>query len=416
MLLGQLIWLQGRAVAAERRLAALVDLADSDPRRAALASLRFSILGYGLSRPADARRVAEEAEASITDQSCRDEVTACRARDLNWQGQHAAAAALAEPLLERATGPTLVSACIAAASALDLTGRTAAAIEATQRGLSAHLALAGPPLAFSPTWHPTLRAFALHNAGRLSEAATLARSEYDKAVVEGSIEGRATSSFVLAWTFLAQGRPATAGRWARDGAVEWRQIGWSLALRMTLIAHVHALALQGDVPSARAVLADIDGLGVPPAHLFGPDLLRARAWVEVADGGAADGHAHLEEAVAMARAGGARTVESRLLHGLARLGRPIQVAPRLRELAATVEGPLAAASAAHAEALAGADAAGLSAAAASFEELGAILLAAEASADSAVAWRRAFEPRKATAAEQRSTCWRRVPKGGAPRP
>ncbi|MGH3527348.1 MAG: hypothetical protein ACRDQ6_08560, partial [Pseudonocardiaceae bacterium] len=63
-------------------------------------------------------------------------------------------------------------------------------------------------------------------------------------------------------------------------------------------------------------------------------------------------------------------------------------APRLRELAAVVEGPLAPARAAHAAALASEDAPALESSSAAFDECGAVLLAAEASADAAVVWRR----------------------------
>jgi len=62
---------------------------------------------------------------------------------------------------------------------------------------------------------------------------------------------------------------------------------------------------------------------------------------------------------------------------------------------------LAPARAAHAEALVRWDPSGLEAASAAFEDLGALLLAAEASADAAVAWRKAGDSRKAAAAERR---------------
>jgi DNA-binding CsgD family transcriptional regulator len=67
-----------------------------------------------------------------------------------------------------------------------------------------------------------------------------------------------------------------------------------------------------------------------------------------------------------------------------------------------VEGALAPARAGHATALASGDAPALEAAAATFEEMKALLLAAEAAADAAVAWRRAGDPRKAAAAERRA--------------
>ena len=76
------------------------------------------------------------------------------------------------------------------------------------------------------------------------------------------------------------------------------------------------------------------------------------------------------------------------LHALARVGHASQASERLAAVAAQIEGELALARAAHVEALAHGDAAGLEKASRSFEAMGADLLAAEAAADGAVAERR----------------------------
>jgi DNA-binding CsgD family transcriptional regulator len=74
----------------------------------------------------------------------------------------------------------------------------------------------------------------------------------------------------------------------------------------------------------------------------------------------------------------------------------------LRALLPNIEGPLTAARGAHAEALSAGDPDRLSKVADAFEALGADLLAAEAAADSAVAWRRRKEPQPAATAELRA--------------
>jgi DNA-binding CsgD family transcriptional regulator len=71
-------------------------------------------------------------------------------------------------------------------------------------------------------------------------------------------------------------------------------------------------------------------------------------------------------------------------------------------LAARIEGDLASARAAHTQALARGDPDGLEKAAALFQATGANLLAAEAAADAAVAWRQTGYPRKATTAEHQA--------------
>ena len=104
----------------------------------------------------------------------------------------------------------------------------------------------------------------------------------------------------------------------------------------------------------------------------------------------------------MAAQCGAYALESMAVHDLARLGQAAAALPRLRKLAEVVEGPLAPARAAHATALVARDAAGLETSSVSFDACGAVLLAAEASADAAVAWRRKGQLRQAAAAQRRA--------------
>jgi DNA-binding CsgD family transcriptional regulator len=403
LLLGQVCWLQGRAEEAEAPLRALVAEAATDAQRALLASVRMNVLDFGLKRADIALQVAEEAEATITEPAYRDQITADRARILGRSGNYRGAIALAEPLLNQASGAALVSACFAAATSMTQTGQTAGAIEATERGLATHLLLKGAPLPFGPHFHLMIRGAALLVAGRLAEAGALAGREYGKAIDEESVEAQPWFSWILAWVALNAGRVATATRLAGESAAAFRELGWRLFVRCALTVRAHALALRGEVETARTVLAELDALGVPAAELTGPELLRARAWTEVAGGDIAEGQTRLHEAVAMAQAGGAWALESAALHDLARLGGAAEVTPRLRELAEVVEGPLAPARAAHAAALGAGDPVGLEEASAAFEELGAILLAAEAAADAAVAWRRQGEPRRAARTDRRSS-------------
>ena len=402
LLLGQVCWLQGRAAEAEDHLRTLGAEAATDPQKALLASIRINVLDFGLKRADVALQVAEEAEATITDPACRDQVTAERARFLGRSGNYGAAVALAEPLLRRVSGRALVTACFAAGTSMTYTGQTAGAIEATERGLATHLLLTGPPLPFGPYFHLVIRSAALLIAGHLAEARALAESEYDKAIKEESAEAQPWFSAMLAQIALNEGRVATAARQAGESAGGFRALGWAQWVRFALVMRAHALALLGDAEAARDALAELDALAVPPSELPGPEVLRARAWTEVAAGDIVEGRRRLHEAVAMARSGGAWGSESAALHDLARLGRAAEVAPRLRELAEFVEGPLAPARAAHAAALASPDALGLEAASSAFEACGALLLAAEAAADAAVVWRRQEDPRKGTAADRRS--------------
>jgi DNA-binding NarL/FixJ family response regulator len=95
-------------------------------------------------------------------------------------------------------------------------------------------------------------------------------------------------------------------------------------------------------------------------------------------------------------------IEAVALHDVVRLGKPAGVVGRLSELAARLEGPLPAAYADHAAALAAGDARSLDATSAAFERLGATLLAAEAAAEASQAHRVAGRTGSALACFQRS--------------
>ena len=403
LLLAQVCWLQGRAEEANQQLMTLIGEATTDVRRALLANTRISVLDWGLKQTDAALQVAEQAERSIHDASCRDEITAERARILTRSGRHGAAIAVAVPLLDRVSGRALVSACFAAGTSMAMTGQACAAIDASERGLAAHLQLTGPPLPSGPYLHQVISCAALLHVGRLAEAGALGGVEYDKAVEEGSVEARSFFSLFLGWVALAEGRVTTAARLAGESAGAFRDMRWPLWVRNALAIRAHALALRHDVAAAWTVLCDLDALGVPPSEISGPEVPRARAWTEVAGGDIAQGCVHLHEAVAMAQECGAFTLESAAVHDLARLGHAAMAAPRLRELAAVVEGPLAPARAAHAAALASEDAPALESSSAAFDECGAVLLAAEASADAAVVWRRNGLLRRAAGAQRRSS-------------
>jgi DNA-binding CsgD family transcriptional regulator len=91
-----------------------------------------------------------------------------------------------------------------------------------------------------------------------------------------------------------------------------------------------------------------------------------------------------------------------VLHDLARLGQPGQVAPRLAALAEITDGDLVPALAGHAAALATGSAPDLEAAGHAFEALGACLLAAEAYLAAAAAYRSGGHARPASAMARRA--------------
>jgi ATP/maltotriose-dependent transcriptional regulator MalT len=294
-----------------------------------------------------------------------------------------------------------VDACLTAASALASTGRLSAAMEVSERGLAAHTALEGASLPLGPHFHRHIQCRALTCAGWLGEAETLARASYRQAVADEATEAQGAFAMSLARTLLQRGAVGEAERFARVGVGLLRDRRSPFIIRLALMPLAHASALLGRPDEARATLREIDELGLPANALQGPELLQIRAWAEIVAGDIPGGQRLLREAAAMAAEGGELVYQGAALHDLARTGRAKEALPGLEELAGLVEGPLIQARASHAAALVGGNPEALEAVSASFEQMGADLLAAEAAADAAVAWRKAQDPRRATAAERR---------------
>ncbi|MFD9434222.1 LuxR C-terminal-related transcriptional regulator [Streptomyces sp. NPDC060002] len=166
--------------------------------------------------------------------------------------------------------------------------------------------------------------------------------------------------------------------------------------RLALCGLAAAAAQVNDTVSARKAIDE--AAQYPHVGLFvGEDDL-ATAWLHVADGKLAAAREVLEAAAASARASGVLSSEAALLTDVARLGGARQAVKRLTELADVCDSAFTRARAGFAGALAANDPPALEGASASFEKMGADLLAAEASA----AWKRVGESRKSTAGVNRT--------------
>jgi DNA-binding NarL/FixJ family response regulator len=131
-------------------------------------------------------------------------------------------------------------------------------------------------------------------------------------------------------------------------------------------------------------------------------VLQARAWAAAAGGDLATARARLEEAADVGEEVGHLLGAASALHSLARLGHARQVAGRLEELAAQVDGELVVARAAYANAVAARDSQALHKVSGAFAGLGANLYAAEASVEAAAVLRRGGHSREAAADENRA--------------
>ena len=408
LLAAELAGLQGRTEEAEAELAALAASLSAPPGdaaavpdavRARVALARFDNAVAFSGR--DDVVTLDEASATITDPYWRDQLDARRAGvALNTSGPDAGAAA-ALPIAERATGDGLVFACVIGAYALARQGRLDAALELSARGRAEQESAPTPPVWY-PWWHAVTEGMALLYAGRFDAADEVIAAHHDQAVAEGSAEAQSVFAALAAAAAGERGRARTAARRAREAVTLDERMGRPLLVRQGHILAARALAHAGQADEAAEELAALDALGLPPIMRDEVDLLQARAWTAATAGDIPRARGFLEQAAELGQELGDLVGRSSALHGLARLGQPAEACDALYEVATRIDGDLAPARARHAEVLARGDAPGLEKVSDDFEAMGADLLAAEASADAAVARRQAGEQREAAAAERRT--------------
>jgi DNA-binding CsgD family transcriptional regulator len=399
LLAAQLASLQGRAEDAETELAALAAAAEGDEQHSLVALTRIdnSVIFAGQH---DELRFLDEVESVVTDPVWRDELEGKRLALLQQRTTPRVFVEAAEALLKRASGGALAFISLPAGWSLGRLGRIGEALDITARGKAARLT-ATTPQPWYPWWQDWIAGHSLIWAGRLDEAEEIASAHYRQALADGSTEGQGAFADFLAYIAVERGHVQTAARRAREAAALNQQLGRPIMVRFAYVHGSLALALAGDGAAGARFLAALDAMEVPALFFDRADVLQARAWVAAANGHLREAHEHLEAAARLGDQGDPVGAAS-ALHGLARLGWAAEVHERLADLVGEIEGPMGPARADHAAALVGSDPARLEQASRDFEAMGADLLAAEAAADAAVAWRRSGHARQATAAQHRA--------------
>lgn len=396
--LGEALFRSGEHRAAESVLAEMVPLCKTDRDISRIANARAHNFHNLLGDSASATAVLDEALAKVKDDAARLQLLGRLATMRVFEENPEGALAAAAPLLASDDDAIVSRGSYASSIALALTGRSAQALAVAENGLASHRRAAGV-MAQLPEVQLIGIIFAHLAAGDLAQAAREAARGDQASLAVSDMEGHATWLLLQGLVSIEQGHLARAATEFRDGASVNRDLHDLAALRWCLAGVALAEAMSGGEESARAAAAEAAELPVGPMTVYETDLIaRSQAWVSAVSGDLSLACEILVAAAGRAELHGLRIAEARLLHDLARLGRPRDVAARLAELAGDVNGRLVTAQAAHAAALVEGKAKGLEAAADALAEVGAALLAAEAYAAAAAAYRSEGYPRAASAA------------------
>jgi DNA-binding CsgD family transcriptional regulator len=402
-ILAETLFTQGRAGEAEGLLAGLQSGSPAEDR-AQTAMLRSNNLFWGLGRAIEAEQVLRAANDVLLASRWHDESVVLRATIAFSRGRTRVALDDVTSVLERTDrgGRTGMHALALATGAWAFSGRAEHAVaEAERTGAAGEPTGSEPSLAGDRLLTALCVAYRL--AGRLHEAEALAVGRYQAALDRHAEELQAPWALLRGENALARGQVEMAATWLREAAFLLRERGWFFGVysrAWCLGSLAEANALLGAVDAAEAALAEADS--ATPERFFIPNRERGRVWLAAARGETSAARSLAAQAAQMAAGLGSHMVEAIGLHDVARLGEPASVADRLAELAERVEGRLPSAYAVHAATLADSDGPGLDAASATFEEIGTMLLAAEAAAEASHAHGFAGRTGSALASSQRA--------------
>ena len=401
LILGEAKFRSGCHTEAKTVLADAVALCRTDRDLAGIANARAYLLHRKLGDAAAADAVLDEALAVVTEDTARLLLLGRRGFMRVAEGDPEPALAAAAPLLDCGDDLLISQGTRICSQSLALLGRGNEAVSIARRGLEIHRRAGGV------TVPPEAQLFGgimgLLAAGRFAEAEADAAAAYQATLAGGSLDGQATFLFMEGLVLIERGHLAGAAAVFLDAASLCHEIDDLATLRWCQAGIAMAKAMSGDHDEATAAAAERDAVSVGAVAEFETDLIeRSRAWVAASAGELSQAGEILTSAAAQAKAAHLRVAEARLLHDLARLGEPREVAPRLAALAELTEGEYVAALAANAAALARRAGAPIEATAQTLDALGAGLLAAEAYRAAAGAYRSEGLSRRATAATQRA--------------
>lgn len=384
-MLAWMLYRLGRSDEAEAVTASMDQLVHDDRELVAVARTQAAIEVLFTNDPSSALRRLEAAEAAVADVVLKLEARAARATLLVVIGRTPDAYELSASVFgdARADHESRLRAMATAAVALGYMGRTTESLALLDEAQALVTDRSDVRAVGLLTMSRILVLFA---EGRFVEMEQLCSFSLSISEQMDSDEGVAVFSAIGAVAATGSGRLLTALRLA-DVALRRTVEVDSFGIRaLAWAARTKALGYLARAEEAAAALADLEL--EPCQRQYSAEVLRARAWSQVAGGRATAARRTLEEAVERAADMGHAASQLMGLHDLVRLGTP-GLLPRVERLVPLVDGPYAQLVLGQVAGLAAADAAVLEEAARGHDALGSHLLAAECWGQAAGVHRRA---------------------------
>jgi DNA-binding CsgD family transcriptional regulator/tetratricopeptide (TPR) repeat protein len=397
-LLGTALGFLGRQDEADAILRAATELAVNDEEYTLLVLSHSSVLSAGLGMPDTAIALLAAGDGRVSSDEARASLRAQRAHLLAFHGHVDAALALALPIVASSTGPAVVVATMAALIAYRMNGEYDAAVQLAARVLPEHRRLWDDGLVVIPPELLELAADGTRVARGELDAVDASHAQLDVRALPSNRPIAMLRVYHAVIAAILRGKPRQA-----DAILDRARPQASDPLASSFHAMTAlAAALTGRADDAVRAMALAEASMQRESRTTNPAIDQARAWTLVARGRPGEARrvaaGVVDEAIAAHRWGDALD----LVHDLARIGGvgpALQAAERIGD---QVDGPLAIARRTHVEGLDRNDADRLERASQAFEELGAMLFAAEAAADAGRAAGRRGEARRSARLLQRA--------------
>jgi DNA-binding CsgD family transcriptional regulator len=372
-----------------------------DSRRGHMA-MRLADTRFSRDRDLDgALATHEQARRQMSDPEAIAAIDARRASLLAGAGRPVEALRVAEAVGGAGTARTRVELAAAIATSLLSEGRFEESRQISRRAAAEHAELPGWLARRGIAQHLVNEAHALTYAGRYAEARELLEPAIERAKATGAIGALVWFEVTLAELARDTGRAEETIRRFADVAEMAPAAGQDAVLVWAHVGVAQGHLLLGNCAEAAAALERSKLVGESPVATSIATRERTYAWLDACRGDLAAARQRIRDTIAPVHADGMFIFEMALLHDLVRLGVGEEALPRLEELVAGVEGPLAPIHLGHARAAVAADVDGLRAVVDAYEEIDSLVFAAEVAAELAELHRRRSETRLANAAAQR---------------